>query len=229
MLKIMTTILASAILIASCSSIMMSKEEKCKKADEIVRMAVSAENTNPELSIKHTLNAIELCPSAPTYAYLATLYMNNKTRNPEEAMKYADIALHEQPYNPFVLDRVAICYFGMAKYNDAMMLLGRSLNIQPNNPFDRFLLAEGYIIQRDFKKGEDELLKSIENSPNFELAYYTLGKLYMDEMTDFKKSHEYLSKYITLAKAVSTPMYFDAKKRIATLETKMPELKSNTY
>jgi len=209
----------------SCSAIMMTREEKCKKADKFLSMAALVENTNPQLAIKHTLDAIDLCPNGMKYAYLGILY--KRLGNNEEANKNSEIALGMEPNNVFVLDRVAFLYYSSAKYNEAILLLGRALSIQPNDAFAREILATIYIIQRELKKGESELLKNILNNPNFALSYYTLGKLYMDELTDHEKAHEYLSKHLSLEKDHKAFSFMDAQKRLETLKNRMQILRKD--
>ena len=118
-------------------------------------------------------------------------------------------------WNPTIrlLDRAAFCYYLQARYNDAILLLGRSLSNQPTDFVAREMLAQIYIVQRELRKGEDELLKNIRNNPNFSMSYYTLGKLYMDELSDYGKAHDYLDKYISMESNSNSFKLKDAKKR----------------
>ena len=223
MLKRITVLLVFMALIISCSTIMMSQDEKCKKADQLISMAGLVQNTNPKLTIKHTLDAIELCPNGVRYAYLSSVYL--QMGKSEDALSASEIALRMEPNNPFVLDRAAFCYYGQARYNDAILLLGRSLSNQPTDFVAREMLARIYIVQRELRKGEDELLKNIRSNPNFSLSYYSLGKLYMDELSDYGKAHDYLDKYISMESNSNSFELKDAKKRIEILDSKMSETK----
>ena len=202
----------------------MTQEEKCRKADRIMDMATTAQTTNAELAIKHTMNAIELCPSGIKYAYLSLFF--TRTGAFEEAVKYGEVAVRYEPNNPAVLEKVAFNYYVMSRYNEAVQYLGKTLYVQPNNPLAREMLAEIYIMQRELKKGENELLKNIQSNPNYDMSYYSVGKLYMDELSDAKKAYEYFTKYIMLAPKSNTALLTEAKKRINILESRMPELKS---
>lgn len=223
MLKKIIVLLVFMVLTVSCSTLRMSQAEKCKKADQLMGMAQLVQNTNPKLAIKHTIDAIELCPNGTRYAYLSLIY--SQTGKSEESVRAAEIALRMEPNNPYVLDRAAFCYYLQNRYNDAILLFGRSLSIQPTGFFAREVLAQIYIVQRELRKAEDELLKNIRHNPNYPLSYYTLGKLYMDELTDFGKAHDYLDKYISIESNSDAFWLKDAKKRIELLDSRTSETK----
>lgn len=210
--KLMLLILS--LVLMSCAT-PMSMEEKCKKADQYMDMARVAEPTNLNLAIKHTLEAVKLCPTGLKYAYMAKLDADKGYY--DIAVKVAEAALKREPDDASVLTLVGQTYFKVGKNNEAIPVLGKALLYEPNNALARNTLATIYLIQRDFKKAENEFLKNTQNNPQYTISYYMLGKLYMDELDDQQKAYEYLSKFMALEKGYSA-ITKDARERINKLK-----------
>ncbi|MEW6214673.1 MAG: tetratricopeptide repeat protein [Nitrospirota bacterium] len=109
-------------------------------------------------------------------------------------------------------------YFKAGKHNDAIIMLGQALHLDPNHALARQVLGEVYLLQRELKKAEMEFLKNILNNPDFAKTYYFLGKLYMDELLDYERATEYLAKYKLLDLNNSFGYLDDTNKRLKKLK-----------
>jgi len=195
----------------SCAT--LTQEQKCKRADDKMIEANRSAKTDLNLALKQASSAIELCPTnGGLFAYMATLQARKGLY--KESAQSAEEALRLDPSNVNVLGPVSWAYFMAGKYDNAYPLLGRLLYLQPNDTAARQLLAEIYIIKRDFKNAETELLKNIKNAPNYQKSYYSLGKLYMDELLMNDEAYKYLSKFIFLDPEDRLGYLNDAKMRV---------------
>ena len=149
-------------LIVSCATKpKLTKQEKCKMADKKLDLAMSIEGTDDKLSLKYALESVLLCPSSSNCAYVA--YLDAKRGWYKKAIQFADLALQGTPTDSKTLTYAAIAYGKAGEFSKATSTLGKALHFHPKDPFARQSLAEIYIMQREIKKAEIELLKNISS------------------------------------------------------------------
>lgn len=111
-----------------------------------------------------------------------------------EAIKYADMSLKFNPYNPKVLAGLAIYYMSNKNYSKALPYIKDALKYDPGNASYMYLLASYYKQTDDYKQYEEELKKCALLDP------YEIG--YVNELIQFYVSNNHTDKAIKLMKDI---------------------------
>ncbi|MDE6395248.1 MAG: tetratricopeptide repeat protein [Duncaniella sp.] len=116
--------------------------------------------------------------AASDYAYSVAYQMNDEARK----LKYSQIA-YEKFGNekPDFLQRIISSYIADNKYDDAMALLEKAIQSDPNNGTNYYLIGVLYDEKKDKEKSQASFKKAVEIDPNNAMVNFSYGTSLIQE------------------------------------------------
>jgi Flp pilus assembly protein TadD len=107
--------------------------------------------------------------------YLAAGRLHEMQGSLNKAVGQYQLALAGDPKNVGAMNRLAMVYTRMGRYQDAQRTFKRAVELNPNAPLLRNNLGYAYICTRSWREAEHELREALRLDPRFKRARINLG------------------------------------------------------
>ena len=104
---------------------------------------------------------VKISPSPDNFNYLA-YFLAQRGKDLEEALKYVDKALEEEPENPAFIDTKGWIFFKMGKYEKSCKLLKKALSLKPDDPVINEHVGECLFFKGNLVESVKYLQKALE-------------------------------------------------------------------
>lgn len=159
-------------------------------------------------AINYYKKAMELAPKNDELPfYIASIYANSNDF--VNAKQYLEIALSKNPLNrqakelqKYITDKEteglltqAVGLYDSQKYNEAITMFGKILQVNPANATVYYYRAMAYDALSDFNKAINDYKSVLKYAPEMAIAYYSLGVDY-DSIKNYQAAKENYKKYV---------------------------------
>lgn len=159
-------------------------------------------------AINYYKKAMELAPKNDELPfYIASIYANSNDF--VNAKQYLEIALSKNPLNrqakelqKYITDKEteglltqAVGLYDSQKYNEAITMFGKILQVNPANATVYYYRAMAYDALSDFNKAISDYKSVLKYAPEMAIAYYSLGVDY-DSIKNYQAAKENYKKYV---------------------------------
>lgn len=159
-------------------------------------------------AINYYKKAMELAPKNDELPfYIASIYANSNDF--VNAKQYLEIALSKNPLNrqakelqKYITDKEteglltqAVGLYDSQKYNEAITMFDKILQVNPANATVYYYRAMAYDALSDFNKAISDYKSVLKYAPEMAIAYYSLGVDY-DSIKNYQAAKENYKKYV---------------------------------
>lgn len=181
-------------------------------ADSYIGIAAAYQSLNNNVeAVNYYKKAMELAPKNDELPfYIASIYANSNDF--ENSRQYVEIALSKNPMNKqakelsaYISDKQtegllsqAVNLYDSQKYNEAVDLFNKILNITPSNATVYYYRAMCYDALNDYQKAINDYKMTLKYAPDMYIAYYSLGVDY-DSVSNYPEAKNNYKKYVELS------------------------------
>lgn len=145
----------------------------------------------------------------------------SKDENFEEAVKYFQQAVNEDPEFAFAWDNLGITYRRLNKFDEAIDAYEKSLKIDPNGLMPLQNIAIVYQYKKEYKKAIKAYKKLSKIDKNNPEVFYGLGNVYAVNLENYEKGLKNMCRAYNLYAEQKSPYRADAEKIINHIYSKM--------
>lgn len=146
-----------------------------------------------------------------------------KKENYEEAIKYFQDAISEDPEFAFAWDNLGLSYRRLNKFDEAIEAYEKSLEIDPNGKMPLQNIAVAYQHKEEYKKAIKAYKKLAKIDKDNAEVFYGIGIVYAINLKKYEKGLDYMCKAYNRYIEQKSPYRSDAEKVINHIYSKMKE------
>ncbi len=145
----------------------------------------------------------------------------SKNENFDEAVRYFQKAVNEDPEFAFAWDNLGISYRRLNKFDEAIFAYEKSLEIDPNGIMPLQNIAVAYQYKKEYKKAIKAYKKLAKLDKSNPEVFYGLGNVYAVNLKNYADGLDYLCKAYNLYIEQKSPYRADAEKLINYIYSEM--------
>ncbi|TDL99532.1 MAG: hypothetical protein C4K58_06450 [Flavobacteriaceae bacterium] len=168
-----------------------------------VKQTVASENTESENSVSKNLEAIKQYDKGIVFL---------KKEDYKNALPFFQKAVEIDPNFAFAWDNLGLCHRKLMDLDAAIFAYNKSLELDPNGKMPLQNLPIVYVYKKEYQKAIDMFERLGELDPNNPEVYYGIGVIYFENLKDYEKALDYMSKAYNLYTVQKSPYRVDAQR-----------------